>query len=111
MPRTRTNRPAGTAASDVDAAGAVAGNAGTTADAAGAGATSETGLDINENEATTAAVVRGLETSQDLASSLKSVLSGHMQLGLLAVSNAVSLANRVNNDAATCSNIVNQSAE
>ncbi len=102
----KNERPAGTAASDVDAAGAVAGNAGVTADSAAAQV--ETGLDVNENEATTAAVVRGLQTSEDLASVLKSTLAGYMQLGQLAVSNAISLANRCNNDGQACSNRQNK---
>lgn len=106
MPRDRRpERPAGTAASDVDAAGAVAGNAGVTADSASAQV--ETALDVNENEATTSSVVRGIETSQDLASVLKGTLAGHLQLGLLALSNAVALSNRCNNDAQSISQAQN----
>lgn len=102
----RDQRPSGTAASDVDAAGAVAGNAGVTADSASAQV--ETALDVNENEATTAAIVRGIETSQDLASVLKGTNAAYLQLGLLAVSNAVALSNRCNNDGQACSNRQNK---
>ncbi len=95
-------RPAGTAASDVDAASAVAGNAGVTSDLATA--QTETAMDVNQAEATIASIVEGITKSQDLTSVLQGALAGHMILGLNAVANCVTIANRCNNDGQACSN-------
>lgn len=94
-------RPAGTAASDVDAAGASAGQAGTGADAAGAAAQQETGMDIGQAESSIAQVLQSLAKTGDLHSVEQTTLGGFMSLGLIALKDATALSNRVNNNAVT----------
>ncbi len=99
-------RPSGTAASDVDAASAVAGNAGVTADQATS--QTETAMDVNQAEATIASIVEGITKSQDLTSVLQGTLAGYLSLGLCCVANSIGLANRTNHDGQACSNAQNQ---
>ncbi len=96
---TNPQRPAGTAAADVDAAGASAGQAGTGADAAMAAAQAETGMDVNQAEATIASIVQGMVRSANLTGVIEGTLAGYLLLGQQAVSNCITLANRTNNNA------------
>lgn len=94
-------RPSGTAASDVDTAGASASQAGTGADAAMAAAQAETAMDVNQAEATIASIVQGMVKSANLNGVVEATLAGYMLMGQQAVANCITLANRTNNNAET----------